>query len=128
MILAYGIPENAVVVTLSFYQGISCSVWVDGQLADWFKIITVVRQECLLSLLLFQIIMDWIVDFVDDIALLNETWIAMQQLTNKIEAVACNSRVYMNIRKTKFMKIRNFEEFGINQIGEGSIENVKEFF
>ena len=57
---SYGIPEHIVRVIRRFYQGSRCSVRVDGQLSDWFEIITGVRQGCLLSPLLFLIVMDWI--------------------------------------------------------------------
>ena len=146
---SYGIPEHVVRVIRSFYQGSRCSVRVDGQLSDWFEIITGVRQGCLLSPLLFLIVMDWIMkqatdngnrglewldghkladlDFADDIALLDETWSGMQQLTSKIEEVAQKVGLYMNTGKTKFIKIGNFEESGTIQVGGGSIENVDEF-
>ena len=146
---SYGIPDYVVRVIQSFYQGSRCSVRFDGQLGDWFEIITGVRQGCLLSPLLFLIVIDWILkqavdngncglewlkghkladlDFADDIALFEETWRGMQQLTSKIEEVASKVGLYMNTGKTKLMKIGTFEEPGNIHVGGEAIENVEEF-
>ena len=58
IIKSYGIPENIIKIIKSLYEGSRCAVRVDGRLGDWFEIITGVRQGCLLSPLLFIIVMD----------------------------------------------------------------------
>ena len=149
IIKSYGIPENIIKIIKSLYEGSRCAVRVDGRLGDWFEIITGVRQGCLLSPLLFIIVMDWILKkavdagscglewldgnkladlaFADDIALLDDTWSGMQELTSSIEEEARKVGLYMNTGKTKLMKIGSFEETESIQVGGGQIENVEEF-
>ena len=81
-----------------------------GRPGDWYEIITGVREGCLLSPLLFIIVLDCILnkvvhtsscglewldgnkpsdlDFADDIALLGDTKSGMQELTSSIEKEA----------------------------------------
>jgi len=63
---SYGIPERIIKIIQSFYQDSRCSVRTDGQLGDRFKVITGVRQGCLLSPLVFIIVMDWGLKQADD--------------------------------------------------------------
>ena len=65
--------------------------------------------------------------FADDIALLDDTWSGMQELTSSIEEEARKVGLYMNTGKTKLMKIGSFKETEPIQVGGGQIENVEEF-
>jgi hypothetical protein len=65
--------------------------------------------------------------FADDIALLDDTWSGMQELTSSIEEEARKVGLYMNTGKTKLMKIGSFKETESIQVGGGQIENVEEF-
>ena len=96
----------------SFYQGSCCAVRTEGILGELFEIHSGVRQGCVLSPLLFAIIMDWVLkrsmekqagikwidgkdlsdlDFADDIVLLHDSWAGMQAMTSSLEEEAKRS-------------------------------------
>jgi len=56
----YGIPERVIKVIQSFYNDSRCAVRAEGEMGEWFQIITGVRQGCVLSPLIFLLVMDWI--------------------------------------------------------------------
>ena len=83
-----------------------CAVRAEGQLSNWFQIVTGVRQGCILSPLIFLIVIDWVMkqatssipiglewlnnehlvdlDFADDIALIDMTQTRMQEITHRV--------------------------------------------
>ena len=91
----YGIPEKLIVIIRNIYTGMQSKVIHEGQLTEAFDIMTRVRQDCLLSSLLFLLAVDWIMrkatdgrrngiqwtmlnqlddlDFADDLALLSQS-------------------------------------------------------
>ena len=56
----YGIPAKIVDIIKDLYEGSECCVQVGDEYTTWFRIITGVRQGCILSPLLFIIVIDWI--------------------------------------------------------------------
>jgi len=86
-----GIPDSIVAIIQSLYKSSKSRIKLNGMTGDWFDVVTGVRQGCILSPLLFAIVMDWIMkkslrnykgglewtggsrlcdlDFADDIAL-----------------------------------------------------------
>ena len=149
ILTCYGIPEKIIRVIQNFYKGSRCAVRSDGKIGDWFQIITGVKQGCLLSPLIFLIVMDWILkhaldknsvgldwvdgrkladlDFADDIALLSETWTEMQKITNKVEDEAKKVGLHINTQKTKLVKIGKIEDVRTIQAGGGQVEEVEQF-
>ena len=51
----YEIPHS-----ISFYRGSRCAVRAEGEISEWFEVITGVRQGCVFSQLIFLMVMDWI--------------------------------------------------------------------
>ena len=56
----YGVPEKIVNTIRLLYEGFSCQVIHDGRLSEEFAVTTGVRQGCLLSPLLFLVVLDWV--------------------------------------------------------------------
>ena len=105
----------------------SCRVSHAGQLSDSFEVKTGVRQGCLLSPLLFLLVIDWIMkrttngrnngiqwtlltqlddlDFADDLALLSHNHRQMQNKTNRLVEESAKVGLQINTKKTELMKI-----------------------
>jgi len=146
---SYGIPEKIIRVIQNFYRDSRCAVRSDGQLGDWFQIITGVKQGCLLSPLIFLLVMDWTLknavdknnfgldwvdglkladlDFADDIALLSKTRNEMQEITDNVEDEARKVGLHINTQKTKLVKIGKIEGTNPVQAGGGQVEEVEQF-
>ena len=95
---AYGIPLRIVQIIKSFYHNFTCSV---GSRILNFQVKTSVRQVCLMSAVLFNLVIEWVMrrttenqprdirwtvfdtledlDFADDLALLSHTHQHMQE-------------------------------------------------
>jgi hypothetical protein len=145
----YGIPDKIIEIIKSFYKDSRCAVRADGQVGEWFQIVTGVRQGCVLSPLLFLLVMDWILkraadngtcglewedgqrladlDFADDIALLENSWTGMVELTSRVEKEAETIGLRINADKTKLMVIGECGETRRVQAGGKAIEEVEEF-
>ena len=96
---AYGVPTKIIKLIRIFYDNYECSVLHNGQLSDWFSVRTGVRQGCVISPLIFLVVVDWCtrptlgngntsirwnsfledLDFAYDICLLSSTGDHMQQ-------------------------------------------------
>ena len=145
----YGIPEKVIKVIQSFYKDSRCAVRADGEVGEWFQIITGVRQGCVLSPLIFLLVMDWILrraadtgknglewvsgqrltdlDFADDTALLDSTWAGMIDLTGRVEAEAATVGLRINADKTKVMVIGVQGQTQAVKVEGKPVEEVSEF-
>ena len=56
----YGIPDDTVVIIQNLYEEGPSSVRWNGAIGEWFTVMTGVRQGCILSPLLFAVVMYWI--------------------------------------------------------------------
>ncbi|VDO84206.1 unnamed protein product [Schistosoma curassoni] len=131
------------------YGGLNCKIVHGGQLTKSFEVKTGVRQDCLLSLFLFLLVIDWIMktstseekhgiqwtsrmqlddlDFADDLVLLSQSQQQMQEKTTSIAAGA-STGVGLNIHKPE-RKILTYNTACTNPIkidGE-DLEDVKTF-
>ena len=100
---AYGIPQDITLTIKSFYNNFTCKV---GNSDLSFHVKTGVRQGCVMSAMLFNIAIDWVMknttsdisrgirwtvfstledlDFADDLALLSHTAEQMQEKTKRL--------------------------------------------
>ena len=144
----YGVPEKFVNTIRLLYEGFSCQVIHDGRLSEEFAVTTGVRQGCLLSPLLFLVVLDWVtktayansgkgiqwtlmrkledLDFADDLALLSHRLQDMQEKVNSLREASQRVGLRISQEKTKVMRINSGQEAPI--IIEGMpAEDVKEF-
>ena len=106
----YGIPRKIINITSNLYEDSECTVLVDGEPTDPFKVKTGVRQGCILSTILLSIAIDFVMrsdpelasgipwkgdgeklsdlDFADDLCLSNSTYEEMQRKTNTLSKQA----------------------------------------
>ena len=102
----YGIPDKLVNMIKAMYRNSKCAV-IDGiETLQWFDVKSGVKQECVMSGLLFLIVVDWImtktvendnngirwnfttvledIDFADDLALLPSTKTHIQKKVDRL--------------------------------------------
>ena len=136
----YGFPAKIISIIKDLYDGSECCVKTNDGQTDWFKIMTGVRQGCILSPLLFGIAIDWVMkntideynhgvkwigedhlgdlDFADDIALMSESIEEMQIMTNNVANKAGAIGLKINGSKTETMEVGDLQE-NINITLEG---------
>ena len=54
----YGVPTKIIDLIKNFYEDSRCAVRCGGELGEWFRVVSGVRQGCVLSPLIFAIIVD----------------------------------------------------------------------
>ena len=127
-LLAIGVPSKVVRVIAAFYDGTSCRVKVQGEKSSPFEVKSGVRQGCVLSPLLFNVVIDWIMNkslagrtgvacgtglnftdagYADDIVFLEETEAQAQELLDTINGNAQKLGLHINARKTKCLSTDN---------------------
>ena len=145
-LLAIGVPSKVVRVIAAFYDGTACRVKVQGEKSSPFEVKTGVRQGCVLSPLLFNVVIDWIMNkslagrtgvacgmglnftdagYADDIVFLEETEAQAQELLDTINENAQKLGLHINARKTKCLSTDN-NRVHLALRGE-PIEQVEEF-
>ena len=144
----YGVPEKVVNIIRLIYDEYTCQVIHDGRLSEEFAVTTRVRQGCLLSPLLFLVILDLVIgtayansgkgiqwslmrrledlDFADDLALLSNRLQDMQDKVDALRKVSQRVGLRISKEKTKVLRTNNRQETPIT-IGGLSIEDVQEF-
>ena len=120
----YGIPQKLVRLIRSFYDNFRCCV---GHGNAYFEVITGVRQGCVMSAILFNLTIDWLMrqttkdakrgirwglfstledlDFADDLALLSHTHQHIQDKTNRIQALGQQVGLRISTKKTETMTL-----------------------
>src|SRR6218665_2089598 len=121
IIETYGIQTTITDLIKNFYEDSRRAMRCRGELGKWFRVVSGVRQGCVLSPLIFAIVVDWIMsratgentglkwtegerltdlDFADDIALLDNTWDGTKQLTERVQTEAAKVGLAINPDKT----------------------------
>ena len=72
----YGIPQSSLLnnILKNLYEDSSCCVKVDSEITDFFDITTGVRQDCLLSPMLFIVTIDYIMQKTMEISGFTISW------------------------------------------------------
>jgi len=128
----YGLPVEVITIIQNLYdEGQSAVKW-RGTVGEWFKVITGARQGCILSPVLFALIMDWIMrkalvgtdvgpewtngsklcdlDYADDIVLIDTSRDRMQSMTKAVENEGRKVGLTMNNKKCKVMVSNAWED------------------
>ena len=122
--LALGIPMKVIAILKSLYSGRRSWVRVSGELSRSFEIKTGVKQGCIISPCLFNIILDWVLakatkdcrgvlvsnelsktdlGYADDLAYLGESEIDLQKFLNNLHTYGSMIGLQISIKKTKLM-------------------------
>ena len=142
----YGVPQEIVQIIRSFYENFTCRVGNDSNLN--FAVKTGVRQGCVMSSLLFNIAIDWIMrrttaegprgirwtltstledlDFADDLALLSHTYEHMQEKTTRLNENAKQIGLKISRKKSEVMVLNTNERRKI-KIEEDELPYTEEF-
>ena len=144
----YGFPDKIINILKSMYANNQCCVRHGGQESEWFRVKSGVRQGCVISPMLFLVVIDWIMkratvgrprgivwnafdnledeDFADDIALVSHSHRDMEEKTRLIEDTAKSVGLKISHAKTKVMRLNAKNKADISSSGQ-SLENVTEF-
>ena len=129
----YGVPPVYINILRESYRGFEACVNVDGSLTEWFLVLAGVKQGDVISPLLFNIMIDWILrssvddikeegvkviprkssrypasyvtdrEFADDLAATSTTPQGLQKLITAISTTSAAANLKMNVTKTKVM-------------------------
>ena len=139
----YGVPDKLVKMIMALYEDSECCVRTENGDTRFFKIMSGVKQGCVLSPFLFVIVMDYILrqssgcgvkissrqisdlDFADDVVLLEEAKQRLQLLLDAIDEKAEKVGLAVNVSKTKSMATSDSPL--ILKCKGKAIDQVKEF-
>ena len=145
---SYGIPDKIVTLIKCFYTDFECAVLLNNKTTEWFAVKSGVRQGCIISPILFLVVIDWVMrkttsdqrrgitwsmfstledlDFADDIALLSSKQDHMQEKTNRLSHYASQTGLQINAKKTQEMRLNTTSNTRL--VTEGmEIEQVDNF-
>ena len=146
-----GVPEKIITMIKASYSGAKCRVLHKGKLSDQFEIKSGVRQGCILSPVLFLLVIHDVleaalnplttcglrwrmssqlsnlkhIDYADDICLLAEKISDVSLMANALNSHAFKAGLKINIGKTKLLSLPAGERS--IAIRDEQIENVKSF-
>ena len=143
----HGFPNKIISAIKIIYERFQCRVVCGNHITEPFEVHTGVKQGCVLSPLLFNLVIDWLMtqttdkprgirwtlttsledlDFADDITLLASSHKDMQEKLNRLISFASNVGLKLNKNKTKLIK----QNAGSNQpikIDNTEVEIVNNF-
>ena len=119
----YDVPDKIMTIIRSSYSGMSNRVKHKGKTSKTFNLLTGVRQGCLLSLFLFLLAIEWMMqettvnkrngiqwticsqlDDLDDLALLSHSYSQMLEKTSVLDITAQQVGLNIHRRKTKVQR------------------------
>ena len=56
----YGIPQSFITLIQQLYEGATCQIIHNGKLTEDFEVRTGVQQGCMLSPIIFLLVVDWV--------------------------------------------------------------------
>ena len=141
----YGIPMKIVELIKSFYNNFQCTV---GRSNSSFEVKTGVRQGCVMSALLFNLVIDWVMrnttedeargirwdlfskledlDFADDLALLSHTHQHIQEKTERLNKFGNQVGLRINARKTELMILNTADPLPV-KLGNNELQVADKF-
>ena len=153
----YGLPDRLIQIVKNLYKNSVCAVNISGTLSNWFKVTSGVRQGCLLSPLLFAVIIDWItrtfdkesdtsgvtictrrssrepevslkdLDYADDIALLECSRHCLQKSSSKVEEISSRTGLTFNAEKCRTMSVNDKSNAPIRVLSNEYAKEVHSF-
>ncbi|KAL9961711.1 hypothetical protein ACROYT_G030709 [Oculina patagonica] len=75
----YGIPSKIMRMVQVMCTNSTSAVVDGGGRTDWFEVKSGVKQGCNMSGFLFLLVIDWDLDFADDLALISSTFAQIQK-------------------------------------------------
>lgn len=143
-----GVPDKIIQLIKELYRDAKCRVRFAGTESDTFSVNRGVRQGCVLSPLLFLVVLDSVLkkvnaeapdgiqwtltarlhdlDYADDLALLSHTFEGIKTKLQKLNEIAARVGLKINYRKTKIMRINSRTSTPLDVDGT-TIEDVDEF-
>ena len=126
---AYGFPTKVINILRDMYADNQCCVRHERKQSEWFHVKTGIRQGCVISPVLFLVVIDWVMrratedqprglvrglttrledcDFADDIALLSHNQKSIQEKTDRVDWAARSVGLKIHPSKSKMMKLKN---------------------
>ena len=149
LLRVYGVPNKIVNMIKLTYDGFKAGVLHEGVISDEFEMKTGVKQGCLLSPLLFLVVLDWVtreafaegktgvrwtlcshledLEFADDLCLVSQRVEHMRKKLSQLEEKAGKVGLKISIKKTKEMRVRTPANTGPIRCGANTIERVDKF-
>ena len=126
---AYGFPTKVINILRGMYADNQCCVRHEGKQSEWFHVKTGISQGCVISPVLFLVVIDWVMrrvtvdqprglvwgltarledcNFADDIALLSHNQKSIQEKTDRVDRAARSVGLKIHPSKSKMMKLKN---------------------
>ena len=143
-----GIPDKLVNMIKTMYRNSKCAVIDRIETSQWFDVKSGVKQGCVISGLLFLIVMDWImtktvendnngirwnfttvledIDFADDLALLSSTKTHIQKKVDRLNKHSKVIGMKTSIKKTKLVRYNAKDQTPVSIDGK-DVEDVDSF-
>jgi len=137
----YGVPLKIVSIIRSLYDGMTCQMIHNNDLSTPFTVTIGVRQGCLLSPMIFSLVVDWVLNqtmdqprglqwtlakTLENIELLSHYFKHIQEKSRRLSTAALQTGLEINTQKTKSMRV-NTATNTLIQIAEQNIEYVESF-